>query len=960
MAEDSVMATSNSSLTVVTARNSDDYRLDDLIIRPSLNQIIHPDKTSKLKPMAMDLLVLLLKRAPEVVSADTILTTLWPDKHLEESTIYRLINQLRNALGNKAHIKTVPKRGYRIPHSVEQMVTQNQSNQAPKEPFPFVGRMDVIAHLEASFLNTRTGRGSLTLLAGEPGIGKTRTAEQFSRDKNNSSHVHFGWCSEVNSNAPYWPWITILRGIAADGYLTNLTAYTTGREYLCLLIPELYPPDHQDVNIKDRAQDPLIIRQRLADAICQVIRELAKSSPVLLIIDDLHRADEATLTVLELVAGEVHRDAIMIIGTYRHVSEIAVTSTTLASNLPLLRTLVALRRQSPGFTRLELTGLSLDEIRELADHHSGDQSTSVQSILEKTNGNPLYTNLLISSLNRNQKSLAVSDLREAIFGTVAAVDPEEGVLLNCACVLGRDFQIEQLRELADASIQSSAFQFLSARAEGLLTLSEDGSARFNHVLIQEVIYQALEPAFVKPQHKKAAELISQSTTDFSDSGDFLQVAEHYLQAEEAINATYWFHKAHSMLTTLDDFAAYRCCTRAIEGLTNFESPKSMEAAKWAIRTTLKALMAGIRINFSKAEADALLKSSQVWQKTLAGDDLTILLLTTYSDCLLVRGEYLRALQYANDAYSTSGPASVGVHLHTAITLIERLSVLGRFREANEIAKDIVDNPPADLTTSISDQKVWYPYPRILAWHGKFLAQSGDPAKGLALIRDAVALLRKDGRSIEPDLIDPITDASAFLGVQHVICECLHAAAIAYYFLKDEMRLARCSRTFLETLRKLKGPNRPDTIRLVTWSANLSGDWNPVLEVYEELAELLPGHLQEQFARAAVNYAISRTGNSVDTEETARLQLADNLNQEPAILLMSLGTLVNCTQPCSRDQFESGVEAVENSIERTGFSSNEPLLLELQAQWYKSFGDNEKAAEYSSAATEKWREMGSLG
>lgn len=197
------------------------YSLGQVVVDPSRNRIIHPDQEVAVKPGEMNLLVRLLEAAPEVVDSNQLLELVSKGRVVEESLLHRRVSQLRRALRDSPKdpriIETFPKRGYRIIADVCRIESPVRQLALDKPPgiFPFVGRRDVLDRLGWHLEETKQlHRGRVVLLAGPPGIGKTRTAEQFlMQARLEGCQVFSGWCDESGISVPYWPWIIILRGI---------------------------------------------------------------------------------------------------------------------------------------------------------------------------------------------------------------------------------------------------------------------------------------------------------------------------------------------------------------------------------------------------------------------------------------------------------------------------------------------------------------------------------------------------------------------------------------------------------------------------------------------------------------------------------------------------------------------------------------------------------------------------
>jgi len=183
----------------------------------------------------------------------------------------------------------------------------------------FVGRQREMAELKAALEDTLSGRGQLVMLAGEPGIGKTRTARELaSYTETLDVRVLWGWCYEQEGAPPYWPWVQVLRSFVQQldpdqlrvqmgaGAADIAEAVPVVREKL----PGLEPPP---------ALEPEQARFRLFDSITAFLKNAALAQPLVIVLDDLHWADRSSLLLLAFIARELGDSRLLLVGTYRDV-----------------------------------------------------------------------------------------------------------------------------------------------------------------------------------------------------------------------------------------------------------------------------------------------------------------------------------------------------------------------------------------------------------------------------------------------------------------------------------------------------------------------------------------------------------------------------------------------------------------------------------------------------------------
>src|SRR4051812_31236873 len=201
----------------------------------------------------------------------------------------------------------------------------------------FVGRATELSVLDRRVAEAAGGRGGLALLAGEPGIGKSRLAEEAgSRARARGCRVVWGRCRETEGAPPFWPWTQVLQGLMGNtlgGPLGDLGP---------LLESGAPAPEAAD-------------RFRLFDAVLALLSECASRQPLVLILDDLHRADHASLLLLDFVAPALRDRAVLLLGTLR--------TTEVAPTHPLL---AVVGERAAGADVLTLRGLGVADTAQLA------------------------------------------------------------------------------------------------------------------------------------------------------------------------------------------------------------------------------------------------------------------------------------------------------------------------------------------------------------------------------------------------------------------------------------------------------------------------------------------------------------------------------------------------------------------------------------------------------------------
>ena len=300
---------------------------------------------------------------------------------------------------------------------------------------PFVGRENEMAELSAALDDAHSGRGRIIMLAGEPGIGKTRTAEALAELSTQRGFTTlWGRCSEQRGAPPYWPWAQIVRSCIArfDAHTvrhalgSNAGVIAEVVADVSTVVPDLEEPPAMS--------DPDSGRFRLHDVFATFLRAVAQDSPLLVVLDDLHWADDASLRLLEFVAQEQSESRILILGTYR--------DTEVTRDHPLFHTLGDLTRRRL-FSRVALGGLDVEGVGEMLEAESGEtlpQDVNA-AIHSQTQGNPLFVGEMARYLN--QEGLLTGDrlidLNSATLGLPEGIREVIGRRLSRLSVHANDF-----------------------------------------------------------------------------------------------------------------------------------------------------------------------------------------------------------------------------------------------------------------------------------------------------------------------------------------------------------------------------------------------------------------------------------------------------------------------------------------------------------------------------------------
>ncbi|MBN1527840.1 MAG: AAA family ATPase [Thermoleophilaceae bacterium] len=357
-----------------------------------------------------------------------------------------------------------------------------------------VGRASELAALTSGFEAAVAGRGSLFLVGGEPGIGKSRLAEELvARVPSQGGLVLVGRCWEAGGAPAYWPWVQALRSYlhGADPEVLRVQLGERASD-LAQLLPELREviPNLPAAG----AGDADGARFRLFDAVAELLRGIASVQPVLLVLEDLHGADEPSLLLLQFVARDIARSRLLVVATYRDLDP------SLAE--PLAGSLGELAREAVTH-KIDLAGLAATEVGEFIELVSPTAPAAdwARTIHAETAGNPLFVAEMVRLLAAEHRlerpptgPIAIPQtVRDVIGRRLRSLSQECRALLEVASVLGREFDLDALGAVSGTG-RDQMLVLLDEALEVRVVAEVPGAPgrmRFGHALIRDAAYHGL-------------------------------------------------------------------------------------------------------------------------------------------------------------------------------------------------------------------------------------------------------------------------------------------------------------------------------------------------------------------------------------------------------------------------------------------------------------------------------------
>ena len=558
-----------------------------------------------------------------------------------------------------------------------------------------VGRSRERSLLHAQLGAALSGQGGLVTLSGEAGIGKTALAKDACQEASAASAlVLTGHCYDRTETPPYGPWVELFEQFGA----------------------------RSDRSPSLRAiREPGITGSPSQAALFGDVRDffvaLAREQPLVIVLDDLHWADNASLELLRFVARQLASEPILLLMTYR--------SDEVTRQHPLHWLVPVLVREALA-VRIDLSPLSDDDVCALIGHSyqlpPDDTSRLAAYLQERAEGNPFFLGELLRSLDGTALSPAAEGgwalgsladigvpllLRQVIDARLARLGAQADALLAVAAVIGQVVPLDLWATVGEIALEE-LFPLVERAVEArVLDAAPDGlTVRFAHALIREVLYEGVLPPRRRVWHRRIGEaLIAQGTAPdpdavawhFSQAGDpravawLTQAGERAQQAFAWQTATMRFDAALALLSgddTAQNQRGWLLFRLAI--LRRFEDPAGgadalEEAERLGSATADMALVA-----YARFYRGMLLCLAGHFRLGIVAEEAGVALLDALSPEDHARLASLDAACDPLDAQNGRGELTIA------------LAMSGRFAEARALSERIIGLPPAETVGSRGD------------------------------------------------------------------------------------------------------------------------------------------------------------------------------------------------------------------------------------------------------------------
>jgi DNA-binding SARP family transcriptional activator len=530
------------------------------------------------------------------------------------------------------------------------------STSTRSEDGDFVGRDRELAELLELWTRATSGVSLCALIVGDGGIGKTRLAAELADDVcTTGATVLRARCYEAEQSLFLQPIIELIREAIAT-LTPDVVRRAAGDRvrWLTTLVPELAAIADAEPSAAVTGE---IERRHTFEAVAQLLTGLARSRPLLVVLDDLHEAGASTVELLHFALRWDARAPLLVVATVRSDEAESVNE-----HLP------------SGATTVAVSGLTEEAIRSLAERAGlADRADAIASM---TRGHTLFVVEALRALADARSSGEASSghidvppsLRDAVTGRVRRCGPEVEEVLRAAVVVGSAFDVTLLGELVGISPEAVIQRTEPARRAGIVIEAGDGY-EFSNDLIREILYDTTPKPLRVVRHRRLVALLDDQPE---------AAARHAAAAGDArLAVTHWCAAAERAANAFANREADQLLTAALEAATSLEDE----------RTTATILLARGRSRLAlgqyTAASDDLLQAEQLGH-FVGADELETTALTERAWAAFHARDIVRAKALAEEAIGRAGAgprASILVgrvrnargDLHGSITLLRQVA-----------------------------------------------------------------------------------------------------------------------------------------------------------------------------------------------------------------------------------------------------------------------------------------------
>jgi len=381
-----------------------------------------------------------------------------------------------------------------------------------------IGRESALSALGEA-LGGVAAAGSVVLVRGEVGIGKTRLLEEFAARVAEEAHVVRGGCVEGVS---YAPWTEALRRLLSTADVVAADELPRRvRSQIARLLPHLSLDEVDTADLDESGGQHLLF-----EAVVELLTHVSSRTRLILVVDDLHWVDPASSELIRYVANNLGRASVLLVVTYR--AEDAAAERDLIGQLARLAT-----------RQIALTPLPEDSTAEMAEILLGPDASpaDIRRIAHDADGNPLFVEELVAALGTTGVPQTVRDLMLARFNLL---DEASRHLVQTAAVIGATAPQAWLAAAAGLDDNATRGAARAAVDRGLLIAGSDrASYHFRHALLRQAVLDELLPDERVALHAAIAAALTARPALAVGIDRIAELARHWNAAGDAPSALRW-------------------------------------------------------------------------------------------------------------------------------------------------------------------------------------------------------------------------------------------------------------------------------------------------------------------------------------------------------------------------------------------------------------------------------------
>lgn len=698
------MATGNKSFPQGSERQSLRVRFDSFQLDEQNARLSNNNRPVALAPKAFAVLCTLVRAQGNLVTKDALLDAVWGHQHVSESVLKTIVSELREALNDDAKaprwIETVTRRGYRFIAVVDasQKVVPAIVAEEITQPSTFlVGRDKAQAQLRQAWHRAQNGQRQIVWVVGEAGIGKSTLIDSFSSIIGSNICIR-GQCVEQHgAGEPYLPVLEALGALCRTD--ANLPPLLRAVAPTWLLQLPWLSDEAERASL--RRELASVGQERMLREFGELIERYTQDRPLLLVTEDLHWSDDATVHLINHLARRRSPARLMWLASFR-LAEVIAEDTTLKS----LRHELRLHRLCE---EIALESFSEQEVADFVSHRFPRNMVSesfVRALHSRTDGLPLFLRSVLDELEEQGKvpidgeagaeqALARTQVPENLAAVIekqaSRLPMEVHTMLQAASVCGLEFQPMILAQVLDRDIGwvSASCDELTRRQQWLASAevsrladgSLDARYAFRHALYRRVFYQGLGSMARAQWHARVAGALERNR----EAGVVVAAAElasHCELSFEWMKALHYY--AEAAQNAMRHFAPKEAFTLAQHGVSLLDRcPASsqrdnVELALQAMRGAAAAQYLGV----SSMEAKRAFERASAMLGSESRHPLRGLILHALGIVYLVRGEYAQTLDLGQRMHGLSTRDGDPMLLLSASSVLGQMHALqGRNEEA---------------------------------------------------------------------------------------------------------------------------------------------------------------------------------------------------------------------------------------------------------------------------------------